>query len=65
MDRTHWIGCWRQHPGCALARIEQLEKAMIKIRVAALSAMNAAKELCAQLEINQILFEVERVEERE
>ena len=65
MDRTHWFGCWKHHHGCALARIEQLELAMIKIKEAALNAMNSVEGLSAQLDINQIIFEVDKMEERE
>jgi len=65
MDRTHWFGCWKQHHECALARIEQLEKALNKIKESALTAMNNTKDLTAQLEINQIIFEVDKMEERE
>ena len=65
MDRTHWYGCWKQHHGCALARIEQLDKAMIKIKEAALKAMNIVEDFTAQLEINQIIFEIDKMEERE
>jgi hypothetical protein len=25
---THWFGCWREHPECALVRIDKLETAM-------------------------------------
>jgi len=63
-DRTHWFGCWEQHHACALTRIEQLEKAMVKIKEAALNAMNNTKDLTAQLEINQIIFEIEKMNEK-
>ena len=63
-DRTHWFGCWEHHHGCALARIEQLDRALEKIKEAALAAMNNTKDLTAQLEINQIIFEAERMEEK-
>lgn len=64
MDRTHWFGCWAQHHECALARIEQLEKALAKIKVTALSAMNSVEKLGVQIQINQIIFDAERTEER-
>ena len=65
MDRTHWFGCWEYHHECALARIDQLSKALARIKETALAAMNNTKDLTMQLEINQIIFEIERMENSE
>ena len=65
MDKTHWFGCWKYHHECALARIEQLEKALLKVKETALNVMNVVENLSVQLEINQIIFETERMENNE
>ena len=67
-DRTHWDGCWEVHHKCALVRIKQLEEqikkmevALRRIRMVAFEAMNTIDNLKAQLDMNQIMFEVDRV----
>lgn len=65
MDRTHWFGCWEVHHECAMTRIEQLEKALVKIKSLSLDGMNMTKEFNTGLQFNQINFEAERMEERE
>ena len=64
-DRTHWFGCWEHHHECALARIEQLEKALLKVKETALSAMEIVEDFEARLIFSGIAVDAEETEERE
>lgn len=30
---THWVGCWKVHPQCSIARLEAIEKFLTELAV--------------------------------
>lgn len=60
MDRTHWYGCWKYHPECALVRIEQLEMTLVAIEDLIESSTADDGNI-----LDDILYEINAMKEQE